>query len=142
MPHVTRSGLSECLGLDQGKIRLIALANDLDSVRTQTVRLIIANATDLVRRRDVYDRFRTAYGETIDWMYSGDAAIQAFAKYAGISEAMAKTVRDRFYPKAMLQLDTVAGLSELMQDAIAFKYIPQELTRAQIDELMQTKVKP
>jgi hypothetical protein len=29
-----------------------------------------------------------------------------------------------------------------MQDAIAFKYIPQELTRAQIDELMQTKVKP
>jgi ABC-type nitrate/sulfonate/bicarbonate transport system substrate-binding protein len=128
--------------MDQGKIRLVALANDLDSVRTQTVRLIIANATDLARRRDTYDRFRAAYGETIDWMYAGDAAIPAFAKYAGISEAMAKTVRDRFYPKAMLQLDTVKGLPELMQDAIAFKYIPQELTRAQIDELMQTKVKP
>jgi NitT/TauT family transport system substrate-binding protein len=128
--------------LDQGKIRLVALANDLDSVRTQTVRLIIANATDLARRREVYDRFRAAYGETIDWMYAGDAAIPAFAKHAGISEAMAKTVRDRFYPKAMLQLDTVKGLPELMQDAIAFKYIPQDLTRAQIDELMQTKVKP
>jgi NitT/TauT family transport system substrate-binding protein len=128
--------------MDQGKIRLVALANDLDSVRTQTVRLIIANAADLARRRAVYDRFVAAYRETIDWMYAGDAAIPAYATYAGISDTMAKTVRDRFYPKAMLQLDTVAGLPELMQDAIAFKYIPEALTRAQIDELVQTRVKP
>ncbi|HEU5275343.1 MAG TPA: ABC transporter substrate-binding protein [Xanthobacteraceae bacterium] len=132
-------------GLDamqDGKIRLVALANDLDSVRTQTVRLIIANAPDLARRRDVYDRFLAAYRETIDWMYAGDAALPAYAKYAGISPATAKTVRDRFYPKAMLQLDEVAGLPELMQDAIAFKYIAKELDRAQLDELVQTKVKP
>ena len=128
--------------MDEGKIRLIALANDLDSVRTQTVRLIIANAADLARRRNVYDRFLAAYRETIDWMYAGDAAIPAYAQYAGISAATAKTVRDRFYPKAMLQLDKVAGLPELMQDAIAFKYIPKELDRAQLEELVQTKVKP
>ena len=128
--------------MDAGKIRLVALANDLDSVRTQTVRLIIANAADLARRRDVYDRFLAAYRETIDWMYAGDAAIPAYAQYAGISAATAKTVRDRFYPQAMLQLDEVAGLPELMQDAIAFKYIPKELDRAQLDELVQTKVKP
>lgn len=128
--------------MDEGKIRLVALANDLDSVRTQTVRLIIANAADLARRRDVYDRFLAAYRETIDWMYAGDAAIPAYAQYAGISAATAKTVRDRFYPKAMLQLDKVAGLPELMQDAIAFKYIPKELDRAQLEELVQTKVKP
>jgi NitT/TauT family transport system substrate-binding protein len=128
--------------MDEGKIRLVALANDLDSVRTQTVRLIIANAADLARRRDVYDRFLAAYRETIDWMYAGDAAIPAYAQYAGISAATAKSVRDRFYPKAMLQLDEVAGLPDLMQDAIAFKYIPKELDRAQLDELVQTKVKP
>jgi NitT/TauT family transport system substrate-binding protein len=128
--------------LDDGKIRLIALANDLASIRTQTVRLIIANAADLARRPDVYDRFRAAYGETIDWMYAGDAAIPAYAKHAGISDATAKTVRDRFYPKTMLQLDNVAGLPELMQDAITFKYIPQAITGAQIDELVQTKIKP
>ena len=128
--------------LEQGKIRLIALANDLDSVRTQTVRVIIANAPDLARRRDVYDRFLAGYRETIDWMYAGDAAIPAYAQYAGISSATAKTVRDRFYPKAMLQLDRVAGLADVMQDAIAFKYIPAPLSTAQIGELVQTKVKP
>jgi NitT/TauT family transport system substrate-binding protein len=128
--------------LEAGKIRLVALANDLASIRTQTVRVTIANADDLARRPDTYARFIAAYRATIDWMYAGDVAIPAFAQYAGISEATAKTVRDRFYPKAMLQLDQVSGLPELMQDAIAFKYIPQALTRPQLDELVQTKVKP
>src|SRR5215212_5946695 len=97
-------------GLDalaEGRARLIALANDLPSVRNQTVRLIIANATDLAKRREVYDRFIKAYRATIDWMYSDPRAIDAFAKYAAISPATAQTVRDQFYPKAMLQLDDV-----------------------------------
>jgi NitT/TauT family transport system substrate-binding protein len=128
--------------MEAGKIRLIALANDLASIRTQTVRVTIANAADLARRPETYARFIAAYRATIDWMYAGDAAIPAFAQYAGISNATAKTVRDRFYPKSMLQLDQVSGLPELMQDAIAFKYIPQELSRTQIDELVQTRVKP
>ena len=123
--------------MEAGKIRLIALANDLASIRTQTVRVTIANAGDLARRPETYARFIAAYRATIDWMYAGDAAIPAFAQYAGISAAMAKTVRDRFYPKSMLQLDEVSGLLELMQDAIAFKYIPQELTRPQLDELLR-----
>jgi len=123
--------------MEAGKIRLIALANDLASIRTQTVRVTIANAGDLARRPETYARFIAAYRATIDWMYAGDAAIPAFAQYAGISAAMAKTVRDRFYPKSMLQLDEVSGLPELMQDAIAFKYIPQELTRPQLDELLR-----
>jgi NitT/TauT family transport system substrate-binding protein len=128
--------------LEAGQIRLIALANDLPSVRNQTVRVIIANATDLARRRGVYDRFIGAYGETIDWMYADDKALAAFAQYAGILPAMARRVRDDFYPKAMLQRDSVMGLGELINDAIAFKYIPQALTPAQIAELLQTPKAP
>jgi NitT/TauT family transport system substrate-binding protein len=127
-------------GLDalaEGRARLIALANDLPSVRNQTVRLIIANATDLAKRRDVYDRFIKAYRETIDWMYSDPKATEAFGKYASIPPATAQTVRDQFYPKTMLQIDEVKGMPELMQDAIAFKYIPAALTQAQLDELLQ-----
>jgi NitT/TauT family transport system substrate-binding protein len=127
-------------GLDalaEGRSRLIALANDLPSVRNQTVRVTIANANDLAKRRDVYDRFIRAYREAIDWMYANDAAIEAFAKYAAIAPATARTVRDRFYPKAMLQLDRVEGMAELMQDAIAFKYIPAALSQQQLDELLQ-----
>jgi NitT/TauT family transport system substrate-binding protein len=55
---------------------------------------------------------------------------------------MAQTVRDQFYPKSMLQLDEVKGMPELMQDAIAFKYIPAALTQQQLDELLQLPKKP
>jgi NitT/TauT family transport system substrate-binding protein len=122
---------------EQGQIRIVALANDLESVRTQTVRVTIANANDLARRREVYDRFLRAYRDAIDFMYADPKAIEAFAKYAQISTAMAQTVRDRFYPKAMLQLDEIKGLDEMIQDAIAFKYIAQPLTPQQMSELLQ-----
>src|ERR1043165_1955793 len=79
--------------LNAGKGRLIALANDLPSVRNQTVRLIIANATDLAKRREVYDRFIAAYREAIDFMYANPKAIEAFAKYASISTVTAQKVR-------------------------------------------------
>jgi NitT/TauT family transport system substrate-binding protein len=101
------------------------------------VRVTIANAADLARRRDAYGRFIVAYRETIDWMYADPRAIAAFARYAQIPEAMAQTVRDRFYPKTMLQLDQVSGIDDLMADAVTFKYIPQPLTPAQLDELLQ-----
>jgi len=127
-------------GLDalaEGRSRLIALANDLPSVRNQTVRVTIANATDLAKRRAVYDRFIRAYREAIDWMYSDPRAVEAFAKYAAITPETARKVRDQFYPKAMLQLDRVEGMAELMQDAITFKYLPAPLSRQQLDELLQ-----
>jgi len=122
---------------ERGQIRIVALANDLESVRTQTVRVTIANANDLGRRREVYDRFLRAYREVIDFMYADARAIEAFAKYAGISTTLAQTVRDRFYPKAMLQLDEIKGLDAMMQDAIAFKYLTQPLTPQQVGELLQ-----
>src|SRR5262249_29149978 len=113
------------------------LANDLGSIRTQTVRVTIANASDLARRPAVYARFIRAYRETIDWMYSDDAAIDAFAKWAGITPIMARRVRDGFYPKEMLQLDKVSSLDDIIRDAMAFKYIAQPLSVEQIGVLLQ-----
>jgi NitT/TauT family transport system substrate-binding protein len=127
---------------EQGKIRILALANDLPSIRNQTVRVTIANTADLARRREVYDRFIQAYREVTDWMYADPKAIEMFAKYAGISHALAQTVRDKFYPKSMLQLDEIKGMPELMQDAIAFKYLAQPLNPQQLGELLQLPSRP
>lgn len=121
----------------EGKIRIIALANDLESIRTQTVRTIVANANDLKARPDVYKRFIAAYKEIIDWMYADPKAPEFFADYAKISPAIAKSVRDKFYPKTMLQMDEIKGLDGLMADAVAFKYLPKPLSAEQQKELLQ-----
>ena len=58
--------------LDDGRIRIFARANDVPSLKDQTIRVNIANANSLKARRDVFVRFVKAFGETIDWIYSSD----------------------------------------------------------------------
>jgi NitT/TauT family transport system substrate-binding protein len=123
--------------LQQGRIRIIARLSDVPAFRNQTVRLMIANAATVEQRLDLIERYLQAYRETLDWMYSDPAALKAYAEWVGISESLAKEVRDQFYPKENLRLDRLSGLDEAMADAVSLKFIPAPLTKAQTDELFK-----
>ena len=91
-------GLKE---IDEGKIRLLARATDAAIVRGQTIRVIVANAQFLEKHKDVVERYMQAYRETIDYMYGDNPQVlKDYAAFAGVSEAMAKRVRDEFFPRA------------------------------------------
>jgi len=111
-------------------------------VRNQTVRLMIANAATLEKRRDAVDRYIAAYRETLDWMYSNPAALKAYAEWVGIAEALAKDVRDQFYPQENLRLDRLSGLDTAMADAVTMKFLPAPLTKEQQDELFRYYARP
>ena len=123
--------------LQQGRIRIIVRESDVPAFRNQTVRLMIANAATAEQRRDAVDRYLQAYRETLDWMYSDPAALKAYAEWVGIPEALAKEVRDQFYPKENLRLDRLSGLDEAMADAVSLKFLPAPLTGTQRDELFK-----
>jgi NitT/TauT family transport system substrate-binding protein len=128
-------GLKE---IDEGKIRLLARATDAAIVRGQTIRTIVANAQFLERHKDVAARYMQAYRETIDYMYSDNPqVIKDYAAFAGVNEAMAKRVRDEFFPRSLVVPDEVKGLDSLMEDAVALKFISTPLSKAQISELVQ-----
>jgi NitT/TauT family transport system substrate-binding protein len=124
--------------LEQNRIRIIAHGSDVPSFRNQTVRLLIANASALERRRDVFTRFMRGYRETLDWMYSDPAAIKMYAEWVGIPEAMARRVRDEFYPKAMLDPDRAEDLDAVMADAVSLKILAAPLSKEQLAQLFQT----
>ena len=124
--------------LDEGKIRIIATGDDAAAFKGQTVRLLITNAATLQNRKDVIDRFMTAYRETIDWLYSNDPApLQIYAEFVGISVDMAKRVRNDFFPKASVDPDRMVGLETIVQDAVALKYTAAPLSKEQLAELVQ-----
>jgi NitT/TauT family transport system substrate-binding protein len=123
--------------LQQGRIRIIVRESDVPSFRNQTVRLMIANTATVEQRRDAIDRYLQAYRETLDWMYSDPAALKAYAEWVGISEPLAKEVRDQFYPKDNLRLDRLSGLDAAMTDAASLKFLPAPLTKLQIDDLFK-----
>jgi NitT/TauT family transport system substrate-binding protein len=127
------------LGLDavsEGKIRIIARGNDLPEFRDQTIRLIVANAGFLERRKDVAARYVQGYRDALEWMYSDPAALDAYAEFAKISPANAREVR-AVYPRDHLAVDFTAGLDAAMADGVAFRYIAQPLTKQQLGALFQ-----
>ncbi|MGO1077524.1 ABC transporter substrate-binding protein [Inquilinus sp. CA228] len=127
-------------GLDalaQQKIRIVARANDLPSIRSESIRSLVANAAVVDGQQDTLARFMAAYRETIDWMYAGDDALKAYADFAGISLDTARRVRDEFFPKALIDPDRISGLDLLMADAVAFKNLTQPLTQEQLAELIR-----
>jgi NitT/TauT family transport system substrate-binding protein len=123
--------------VEAGKTRVIAKASDDPVLDRQTIRLIIANATELAQRRDVFVRFMRGYREALDWVYATPEGRQAYAEWASISELTAKRALQEFLPKSAVDPDRMSGLDDIMADAVAFKYIPAPLTPAQLDELIQ-----
>ena len=124
--------------LDEGKIRVIASGNDAAVFKGQTVRLLITNVQTLKSRGPVIDRFMKAYRETIDWMYSDDPkALATYAEFVGIPVAMAKRVRDEFFPRQSIDPDRIVGLDVIVQDAVTLKFTAAPLTKEQLAELIQ-----
>jgi NitT/TauT family transport system substrate-binding protein len=127
-------------GLDaarQGKIRIIARGNELPYFRDQTIRLIVANAGWLGANRDVAARFIQAYRDTLEWMYGDPAALEAYAKFSGAPVAIARQVRDEFYPKDGLMVDRISGLDPVMADGVANRYLAAPLTKEQLGRLFE-----
>jgi NitT/TauT family transport system substrate-binding protein len=120
-----------------GKIRIIARGNELPHFRDQTIRLIVANAGWLAAHGDVAARFIQAYRETLAWMYSDPAALVAYAKFSGAPVAIAREVRDEFYPKEGLMVDHISALDSVMADGVANRYLTAPLTKDQLDRLFR-----
>jgi NitT/TauT family transport system substrate-binding protein len=128
-------GLKE---IDAGQIRVVAKATDAALVRGQTIRVIVATAEALEKRKDIITRYLDAYRETIDYMYSDNPQMfKDYAAFAQVSEATAKRVRDEFFPKTLVNPDAIKGLDSLLKEAVNLKFITAPLTQQQLAELIQ-----
>jgi len=123
--------------VNEGKIRIIARGSDVPSLRGQTVRLLIANADALAKRRDAIVRFIKAYREAVDWMYADPAAVAMYAKKTGVAEDVVRQSMVQFQPKAALQSDEMKDLDGAMRDAVKLKFLDKPLSAEQIKDFIQ-----
>ena len=122
---------------EAGKIHVVAKATDAALVRGQTIRVIVANAQALQKRKAVIDRFMQAYRETIDYMYSDNPQVlKEYAEFVKVPEPMARRVRDEFFPKSLVDPDQIKGVDSVIKDAVKSSS-SAPLTQKQLDELIQ-----
>ena len=70
-------------------------------------------------------------------MYGDAAGLEAYAKFSGAPVAIARQVRDEFYPKDGLVVDRISGLDAVMADGVANRYLAAPLTKEQLGALFQ-----
>jgi NitT/TauT family transport system substrate-binding protein len=122
--------------VEQGKIRIIARGTDVAVLNDRTVRWSITNLDMLAARADALRRYMRAYRETIDWMYGEAAALDVYADYAKLPAAQVRNVRD-YIPKSAVDPGHIAGMGEIIADAVQLKFIAAPLTEPQTRELVQ-----
>ena len=120
-----------------GKTRMLVPGRDIVAFRSQSIRVIAANAGDLEKRRDVYARYMAAYKDTIDWMYSDPTSLDAYAKWAEVTPELAKKVRDDFLPKDIVNPARIDGVDAMVEDAVTYKLLSAPLTKEQLATLFQ-----
>jgi NitT/TauT family transport system substrate-binding protein len=122
--------------VEQGKIRIVARGTDVAVLNDRTVRWNITNLDMLSKRADAIRRYMQAYRETIDWMYRDPAALALYADYAKLPESQIRNVRD-YIPQAAVDPGRIAGMNEIIADAVQLRFITAPLTAPQIKELVQ-----
>ncbi len=123
--------------LEAGKTRLIMKSSDAPDFDKQTSRVIIANATELKARPEVFVRFMRGYRDSLRWVYSTPEGLNAYANFAKLSQVTAKRALQEFLPLAAVDPDRISGIEEVMADAVNFKFIAAPLTHADLAELIQ-----
>lgn len=111
-----------------GELRLLARGSDAPDLKTQTIRVHIANKAFVEKNPDVAKRFLRAMQKTIDWAYKEDKAVQRYAEMNSVSVDVARKARDQFYPREALQMREIRGLDQSMVQAVESKRIDAPLS--------------
>jgi NitT/TauT family transport system substrate-binding protein len=127
--------------LDEGRIRIIARASDIKSLQNRTVRVNMTSAATLEKKKDAFARYMEAYRETVDYMYSSPDALATFAEIAKVPLSVAQKIPG-IVPKSALNPDQITGMKEIMDEAVATKFMSAPLSKEKIAELVQMKNPP
>ena len=122
-------GLKE---LQAKQITMIARGNDSEAVRNETVRVNAANLNSLQTKRDAIAGFMRAYAKSADWVYSGEPAIEAFAKFADQPVDIVRYMVQNFSSKEQIQIKEIKGIERVLDEALAAKRIPKPMTPDEI----------
>jgi NitT/TauT family transport system substrate-binding protein len=122
--------------VEDGKARIVATGNDVASLRTRSVRVNVTNAATLAGHRDAIARFVQAYRETLDWMYADPAALAVYKDYSGLPDAIVRRVRD-LIPREAMSPDSVAGMDQIVAEAVNLKFIAAPPSGEQMKVLVQ-----
>jgi NitT/TauT family transport system substrate-binding protein len=118
--------------LISGEIRIIARGDDSATVREETMRVNAVNANFLAAHRDAVLRFLQAYKTSLEWAYSGEPAIEAYAELRDQPLELVRYTVRQFGSQPAGQIDQIKGEDRALAEALAAKRIPHALSHEDV----------
>lgn len=123
--------------IEKGEMRLLVRGSDIAALKTQTIRVHIANANFLEKNKDLVRRFLRAQQRTVDWAYKENKAVERYAEMNNVSVQTARKARDEFYPRSALVHKPVSDVELSIRQAIDAKRIDGPLTPNQVSDMLK-----
>jgi NitT/TauT family transport system substrate-binding protein len=114
------------------QVRVIAVGDNSNEVKNETVRVNAANLNFLQAHHAAAVGFMKAYQKSVEWAYSGDAALEAYAKLSNQPLELVKYAAAHFQNKEQDQLVEIKGENRVLEEALAAKRIPHAMTHDDI----------
>jgi NitT/TauT family transport system substrate-binding protein len=118
--------------LQSHEIRIIARGNDSAEVKRETVRVNAVNLNFLKAHPADVLAFMQAYKESVAWGYSGEPALEAYAKLSDQPLEQVRYAYKTFQTKDEDQIDRIDGEKQVLAQALAAKRIPHAMTHNDI----------
>jgi len=128
--------------LQEGRIAIVARARDATELKDQTIRVNLAGADALTRKRGAITRLMQVYDKAIEWSYANPKAIDYFAETAKVPRDIARQAVEEFYPREALQTGEIKGLDLTLKDALQYKYISSPMTPKDVAGLIDIVYTP
>jgi len=128
--------------LQEGRIAIVARARDATELKDQTIRVNLAGADALTRKRGAITRLMQVYDKAIEWSYANPKAIDYFAETAKVPRDIARQAVEEFYPREALQIGEIRGLDLTLKDALQYKYISSPMTPKDVAGLIDIVYTP
>lgn len=127
-----------------GDLQIVARASTLGEYRNVAIRVDFADSRFLAAHPDAVRRYLTAVREIWAYIFAHrDEAVSIWKEKAQLKAdpALLKTVFD-FYTPSMLVLSPLGGEDKIIEDSVAFKFIPAPLTPKQRAEVFDLQYVP
>jgi len=127
--------------LNEGKIVVVARANDVVALRSQTVRVNVVNLDYLRVHRDAVIRFAKAYDKSLNWAFADPKAIDYYAAGMNVPRPLALSSA-KYYTQAAEQPYQIKGLQQTLDDAFEAKRIDRPMAPDDLKGLIDIVWKP
>lgn len=130
--------------INEGEMKIVVEGSELEEYQDVAIRVNFANADYIEQNPESVRAFLEAHQKAWDWIFENREEAVEIWKENGEIEDDTETLMSsfEFYEPEQVQLAPLSGQEKILEDAMEFDFLKEELSEEQIQELFDLQYAP